>query len=420
MNTPLFLRLNSTAMAHEISSAERAVCYAAPGILEQPARALAELASFLGPELITVCLDFDERVLRMGFGTLEAVKLLRNSGIEVRTTTGLRTGILIVDDGGFIFTPTALYLEPDEASTHAPNAMRLTRDQAQQALARLSPAAKMIAMAFAPTVAEKERIAEQAVEIASEVIPSKFVDEVSNSLEQAPPVQFDVARQVRVFTAYLQYVELKLTGAAIQRKRITLPSILHLGANKEIQDRLKTTFDLVEKDARFSSKLLDDELNNIRAVWTRVLGARHGRVVLKANRPHLEERLAELREKIEKHQEAAEAELQAALNRSCEQIIDFFVQPIVENPPDRMRGQVIRWDEAAARSWLASELTKVFPDASKLLGRIKLEERYKEMTIETLDDEHFLASVKAAYPLIDWDKAYHEYQAAGPARPPGE
>jgi hypothetical protein len=35
-------------------------------------------------------------------------------------------------------------------------------------------------------------------------------------LEEAPPVSFDVARQVRVFNAYLHYVELNLSGAPIQ------------------------------------------------------------------------------------------------------------------------------------------------------------------------------------------------------------
>jgi len=47
---------------------------------------------------------------------------------------------------------------------------------------------------------------------------------VERRLEEAPPVRFDVARQVRVFNAYLQYVELKLTGAAIQRHRLSIPS----------------------------------------------------------------------------------------------------------------------------------------------------------------------------------------------------
>jgi hypothetical protein len=47
--------------------------------------------------------------------------------------------------------------------------------------------------------------------------------EVSQKLKDAPPVPFDVARQVRVFESYLQYVELRLPGVAIQRRRIAIP-----------------------------------------------------------------------------------------------------------------------------------------------------------------------------------------------------
>jgi hypothetical protein len=57
---------------------------------------------------------------------------------------------------------------------------------------------------------------------------------VEKRLEEAPPVPFDAARQVRVFNAYLQYVELKLTGAAIQRHRIAIPSrIQTLGGSED-------------------------------------------------------------------------------------------------------------------------------------------------------------------------------------------
>jgi hypothetical protein len=44
----------------------------------------------------------------MGFGELSAVEILREAGIVVRSTPGLRTGLVIVDDEGYIFTPTAL------------------------------------------------------------------------------------------------------------------------------------------------------------------------------------------------------------------------------------------------------------------------------------------------------------------------
>ncbi len=170
MTEALFRSLDSVAISNDIRKAQYAVCYAAPGIQQEPAKAMAELAQRLGPELITVCLDFDERVMRLGFGDIAAVKTLRDAGITVASTPGLRTGLVIVDHEGFIFTPTALYLESDQRSTEAPNAMRLSHDQVTEALARLSPAAKAIAMALAKTPDERDRIRDQAVEVVSTVV----------------------------------------------------------------------------------------------------------------------------------------------------------------------------------------------------------------------------------------------------------
>lgn len=248
MTGPLFVSLDSARLAYEMLEAEWSVSYAAPGILPEPADALAALARRLGPELITVCLDFDERVMRMGFGTLDAVKTLRKAGIEVRSTPGLRTGLAIIDDSGYIFTPTALYLEAEERSDASPNAMRLSKDQITEALARLSPAAKAIAIALAKTEEERDRIRKQAVEVPSVKVEYTDVATVEKRLDEAPPVQFDVARQVRVFNAYLQYVELELSGAAIQRRRLAIPpTIQKLGGSTDIERRLRTTFDLIEK-----------------------------------------------------------------------------------------------------------------------------------------------------------------------------
>ena len=46
---------------------------------------------------------------------------------------------------------------------------------------------------------------------------------------------------------------------------------------------------------------------------------------------------------------------------------------------------------------------------------MKLEERYKDVTFETLNREDFLDSVKVAFPSpeMDWNKAYSEFKAAG-------
>ncbi len=67
------------------------------------------------------------------------------------------------------------------------------------------------------------------------------------------------------------------------------------------------------------------------------------------------------------------------------------------------------------RKWLEEELDSVFPVAEDLLQGMNLEERYKDVTFETLHQKDFLEAVKKAFPKVDWDKAYSEFLAAGQA-----
>ena len=289
---------------------------------------MVEIARKFGPECITVCIDFDERVIRMGFGDLAATKALRDEGIVVNSTPGLRTGLVIVDHHGYIFTPTALYLETDNRPAEAPNAMRLSEDQVKEALARLSPAAKAMAIAFAGSEEEKRKITEQAVEVPSVKVADKEFVAVGKRLEEAPPVPFDIARQVHVFNSYLQYVELKLTGAAIERHRLAIPSSIQtLGGSKDLDGRLRTTFD----------------------------------------------------------QEKVKKDLQAKLDASRKQIVDYYVPSVTASPPDAMLGRFTKIGEAEARAWLDDELGLVFPEAKDLIANIQLDVHYKDVTFETLN-----------------------------------
>jgi len=412
----LFCSLSSQSIAGLIRSARQAVCYAAPGIQSDIAQAMVETGGRLGPEMLTVCLDFDERVMRMGYGEIGAVQLLRNADVNVRSAPGLRTALVIVDDTGFIFTPTALYLEAEPTGGAAPNAIRMSGEQVAEALARLSPAAKAIAVAQAKTPEEKRRIEALPVDVGSAQIDDEQFAEVGIGLEEVPPVRFDLARQVRVFEPYLQYVELSLTGAAIQRHRLAIPPIIQkLGSSKDLENRLRTTFELIEKGSKLSSKPLEDALNDIRKNFTPSLGKDHGRVVLKAAKPHLVERLAAFRAKLAKHQADVAAELQKHLDESRKQIVDYYLPRVLETPPDALLGQLLsgKPSEELARRWVDVELNRVFPNAESVIQEMKLDERFKDVTFETLNRDDFLESVKAAFPRIDWDKAYDEFRAAG-------
>ena len=268
----------------------------------------------------------------------------------------------------------------------------------------------------AESPAEAEAIAQLTIELGAKAVAPEHLASVKAAIEIAPPVKFDLVRQVRVFEPYLQYVELSLTGAAMQRHRVRIPEQLqNLGTSKDLEGKLKTTFDLIEKGSSLSSRGLEEELNAMRKNFTPSLGKDHGRVVLKSAKPHLTKRIAELRSKLEAHQKRVEFELQAKLDESKQQIVDYFAPLVQANPPDAVLGGLInpRFDDAAIRSWIEEVLSKVFPSAEALINKMVLEERYMDVTFETLNRPDFLESVQQAFPHINWHRAYNEFKAAG-------
>ena len=174
MTDPLFCSMDSAEIASDIREALLGLLCGA----RHPARACKSMSGACSADRSRTHHGLP-RIRRtsdaLGFGELAAVKTLHNAGIVVNSTQGLRTGLVIVDHRGYIFTPTALYLETEDRTAEAPNAMRLSKEQVMEALARLSPAAKAIAIALATTEEERQRIKAQAVEVPStKVVNEKF------------------------------------------------------------------------------------------------------------------------------------------------------------------------------------------------------------------------------------------------------
>ena len=412
----LFTSLSSPKIATRINKSVHRVIFAAPGIHPQPAQALVELSSRLPTTSITVSLDLDEHTLRMGYGTLKSVDTLCDAGIVPTHSRGLRTGILIVDDRGWIFTPTALYLEAEPQSDETPNAVEIPQEQVASLSIRLSRSAQREAEENAGTPEEAQRIHQITPELGIQPVASSHLKNVRSAIEFAPPVKFDVVRQVRVFEPFLQYVEISLTGAAVQRHRVRIPKELqNLGTSEDLEGKLKTTFDLIEKGSSMSSKSLEDELNEVRKNFTPSLGKDHGRVVLKNAKPHLNKRITELKSKLELHQKKVEAELQGKLDTSKKQIIDHYLPLAIADPPDALLGSLFKSvvDEESVRIWLDEVVTRVFPTGEDLIRQMNLEVRYKDVTFETLNHSDFLSSVQKAFPRVNWEKAYNEFKAAG-------
>ena len=411
MSEKLYLSLDSKKLAEKISKAEESVCYAAPGILLEVAEALVEVSQKIGPDSITVCLDLNEEVFRMGYGTMEAVKKLQDSQIKLNSSSGLRAGIIIIDNSGYMFTPTALLLEADEISD-APNAMRLLETQVTEVRIRISEKERYIVAQKAETKEERERILQQDVEVESKEVKDSEICEIDENLKKNPPTKFDLQRQVHVYSTYLQYVEISFPGVRIQRRRIPIPQVLiTVNAEKELFGKLRTTFDLIEKDMEFPLNHLIKKSNRTKKKFTFLLGKK-GRVILKEKKFEFENEIEEIRSELEACKEKLESELDTKLKRSKNQILDHCVPILKANPPHEMTSCLpYQYEDKDIKHWVESEILETFPTATELCQEMKLEVVYKDITFETLKDEDFIRKIKNKFSSHKWDKLYDDYLA---------
>ena len=72
-----------------------------------------------------------------------------------------------------------------------------------------------------------------AVPLANNVLSAEQVKKVEAELVNNPPQRFDLARTLNVFNAYIEFIELRLTGMQITRHTVKLPQDLILALRDE-------------------------------------------------------------------------------------------------------------------------------------------------------------------------------------------
>lgn len=434
MSNHVFTSISAPKAAALIDATKHRVVLAAPAVRSKTADAIIRALNRLNHRAVTVIVDCDEEVFRLGYGEIEAIKRIRESGCDIRQCAGLRLGVLVCDERAWVFAPTALYVQPEVHSDETPNAVELRAADVERIVWRLSPTLRAAATIEcddreiasdrdgiesieAPQLPEglEEDLASAETEIGEVPVSEEILEKTTESLAIAPPIPFEVARQVRVFTAYIQYVDIRLTGCAIERRRIEIPkSIQGLGALTEITRRLRTTFDLIERASVVSSKTLENELRRLRDDLTHSLGKPWGRVILRAVRPKFDERVKEFYGKLDEHKRRLASELAKQLEESRAQVVEYYLPHVKKSPPDVLIGQLMTQspNEDLLRQWLDSELQEVFPFPEELIAGMRLEIQFRDVTYETLKDKGFSAALRKAYPLVNWDKPFEEFTAA--------
>ncbi|MGY0198488.1 hypothetical protein [Leptothrix sp. BB-3] len=358
----------------------------------------------LGRDAVRVVLDVDDATARMGYGDFEAVALLKEGDVDVRVEPGLRTCVLVCDGQGYAFFTPPMLVELQDDQHVGINALVLQFDQVDAVL-----------NAFFPVVPQAGRTSSPP-ELGQRALSDQKMVQVKAALDADPPQKFDLARKVNVFNAFIEFVELRLTGLRIAQHTVRLPNDLlpSLSDDTTIK-RLLTTFQLVGDDSNVAKGAaeIDRKVRALRDQYTRPVGKRLGSVLLRSKLPEFDSEVRAIRNDIREFQAQVAVQFQTELDASRTKLVDALL-PIVEaNPPAALRAQVNGSPSSeVVKRYVDKELDRVFPRASSLVEDMTLEWIRKGVTFQTLSDPDFQRAVKDAFPYADWVKPFREFEAA--------
>jgi hypothetical protein len=400
----VFLNVNSKYLADIIHSACSRVLYAAPGLDEVIASALINISKKIGKDNVTILLDVSESVLHYGYGNIDGITLLKENAISIKESVGLRIGALICDDEGVVFTPTPLLIEAGKNDSTQPNAIKAAPKQVEDIIYAVIP----------PKEPQNRDERKLVPEIGKTLVSSKKIEKVENLINKNPPQKFDVARRVQVFSTAIEFVEIKLKGCEIQRHTVSIPAYLLVGkADSATKKQLRAGFNIIEKGSLLSGDSIRGKVNELKKSFTKPI-PKYGSVLLKSKKEKFNDAIKELKQDVVKFQKEVEKDLDGEIKKARNRLIKLLIPAIKENPPDDLSCQIQgeKATEEQVEKYLELKLDGIFPSSKDITKEMSLDCIIKAVTYETISNKDFQNKIKAAYPLINWDEMFEEYDAA--------
>lgn len=398
-----FLHLSSDSACKLVQNAQQRVLYCAPGVQQSLAAAFVNVRKKLGREAVRIVLDVSDSTARMGYGEFDAISLLIEGDVDVRVEPGLRAGVIVCDERGYaLFTPPMLIETPDDEHI-GPNALAMDSSQVRSVVEAMFPRTVTAGMPPVP-------------QIGKDKVSGKDLQQVKESLDANPPQKFDLARKVNVFNAYIEFVELRLTGLHISKHTVQLPRDLVLALQDDATARrLLTRFKLVSNDSKVAKEAneVEQRVRSLRERFTRSLGDGLGSVILRSKRQEFANEVDAIRAAIGILRAKVVERLDKEISESRKKLVEGLLPAAKKSVPQALQAQISgKPSVEVLRRFLSDELARVFPTAQSLIGEMRLEWVPKGVTYETLSNSAFQERVREAFPYEDWDKPFREFEAA--------
>ena len=381
-----------------IQFAEQRLVVAAPAFSMAVAEALAERMSDLPNLALTIILDADPEVYRMGYGEVAALESIRAAAAKERFRlqehAGIRIGLVISDESTLIYAPLSANIEAGSTSSDKPNGIYLDGAVTEMLVEKSTG----VDVQGQPVKAE----------IGKESLSAARVAATQQDLKDTPPLPVDLTRKLNVFITRVQYVELKAKGYQISRRRAELPKDF-VGMDSDdlkerITGRISTPLDGIgklaveittgEKTEKLSvdEKFLQKERDEIQKALTHVMNKR-GRVILRKDRESFDLQIERFKAIIAAYQEALGSRLEKAREEFRETFVTEFLERWKASPPARFGRRIEGATDEELRAGIIFEADTLFDRIVKLDGP-DVSVVYKDIAIEDLQDESFMTALR--------------------------
>lgn len=328
---------------------------------------------------IYICIDNSEYVIRNGYGSIKSIEKLKSIGAVIMECPGLKVSLLSSDTYSF-----CLFLESRIISGNPDgyNAIQLNPATSNQILSQ-----------FFPLIPELESNQDIYPLISAPLQESK-ITAIKKSLEESPPDEPDLKRKINTYNALFQYAELQVEGGNLSRKTILIPPKALPFKNSEIQNRLKSKYELFkpsDSDSWNELEEINTRAEEIRKKYLKPCRVRNGKSILKKkDKTEFINEIKGLRGKVEAANISLIDKIQTAILNSRDLLLkelkSFYQANRAQLYPNYSPENAERQIEIDAMI----SISKVnFPDAQTLVSNIKLKEMYSDFTWEDLNDKEF-------------------------------
>ena len=372
-----------------IRRAQRRIIFLAPSVTMDVAKALVSCMERVDPSAVTITLDVDAEVCRLGYGEHEATKLLcekmKKYGAALKVHAGIRLGVLVADDAMMVFAPIPLLVEAGPRDPNAPNAIVI------------EPPDSVVDNLGGGKNGEEDQT------VGLDIASDESIETVGDDLKQNPPPKFDIARTVRIFNAYFQYVEFELKGTFICRRTVPIPNKLMMISNdKKTQELLHASFKLVEETSDLSGKHLKNDKDLIVKIFLKSLTKKYGNGILRKDKADFEKNVENLRMAVTKFGEEVKKKLPAEIDQNREKLGKALLPNLLVNPPkDWKMSDGSKPDNQGLKRLLDDELRNAFGEAEEIIGKMEIKLVFKDVTYESLMDQEFIEIAKKAFPNLE-------------------